>query len=51
MKSNKWVQKFHTDDASLPRSGWFVWLAEIEQDNFDQQHDWIDILNGIASFN
>ena len=28
MTSEKRVQKFHTDDASLPRSGWCFWLVE-----------------------
>ena len=27
MTSEKRVQKFHTDDASLPRSGWCFWLV------------------------
>ena len=29
MTSGKREQKFHTDDASLPRSGWCFWLAEV----------------------
>ena len=24
--SEKWMQKFHTDDMSLPRSGWYFLL-------------------------
>ena len=28
MTSEKRAQKFHTDDALLPRSGWYLWLAE-----------------------
>ena len=28
MTSEKRAQKFHTDDASLPRSGYFFWLVE-----------------------
>ena len=28
MTSEKRAQKFHTDDASLPRSGWCFWLVE-----------------------
>ena len=28
MKSEKRAQKFHTDDVSLSRSGWCLWLVE-----------------------
>ena len=28
MMSAKWVQKFHTDDMSIPRSGSAFWLVE-----------------------
>ena len=28
LTSEKRAQKFHTDDASLPRSGWCFWLVE-----------------------
>ena len=27
MTSEEWAQKFHSDDASLPRSGWCFWLV------------------------
>ena len=38
--SEKWAQKFHTDDASLPRSGYHFWLVEANfpRDTTNQKH-------------
>ena len=40
MTTEKWAQKFHTDDASLPRSGLCFWLVVPRRkfDSTNQEH-------------